>query len=413
MKIAIVTYALQVGGIEAVINCLADYTRRQGHQVSIFETWAVGRWSETFRGQGFDVQSVFANRFESRRRHVRRLATILRDFDAILLNDAPFAQAILGCLADRATAVPVLHSSLTSMVRNATANSNNWDTLVAVSPAVLESAVQFGAERGRVICIPNGIQVPKAWPKGSQSAEGRGPLKVAYLGTIGHQQKGVLHLPGILRKALDHGARVRMDVIGEGPDRIALKAKFAAQVEHGNVVLHGGLSNAEAKRILADSDVLLMPSYFEGLPIVLLEAMASGVVPIVSRLPGCTDFVVAHGQDGLLVEKGDEKGFADAIVELDRDRSIFRRLSEQAWRTAAGRFDSEQMGRAYLSLIEGNRARRLAGHAPIRLGQIDSRLLGDLPWLPIPLVRPVRKMLRMVGLFPRPPVEPLLVEPPQ
>lgn len=111
------------------------------------------------------MRSVLVNRFESRQQHARRLSNILQSFDAILLNDSPFGQAILGCLDERTAAIPILHSPLTAMVRNATANAENWDVLVAVSPAVLESAVQFGIARDRVTCIHNGIPVPTNWPK--------------------------------------------------------------------------------------------------------------------------------------------------------------------------------------------------------------------------------------------------------
>lgn len=413
MNIAIVTYALQVGGVEAVIRDLADYFKLQGNQVTILETLEVGRWSDAFRTQGFDVQPLLAKSIESRRQHAQRLACVLREFDVVLLNDAPFGQSVLGCLDENAIAIPILHSSVTPMVHNACANENNWDMLVAVSPGVMESAIYYGADRAFVTCIPNGVSVPNSWPKASLAGDGQSPLRAVFLGAISHRQKGVFHLLGILRNALNQGAHVHLDVIGDGEDFEQLKVSFELELERRNVALHGSMANEEAKRILANADILLMPSYFEGLPIVLLEAMAAGVVPIVSKLSGCTDFVISQGEDGYLIEKGSEIEFANAIVNLDQDRQLLGRLSERAWRTAANRFGLEQMGKAYLELIKASQTKRIAGHATARSRKIETRLLGDLSWMPLPFVRPVRKLLRMLGVLPQPVPEPLLVEPPQ
>jgi hypothetical protein len=90
---------------------------------------------------------------------------------------------------------------------------------------------------------------------------------------------------------------------------------------------------------------------------------------------------------------------------------MLKRLSKSAWETAAQRFSYKTMGAAYLKLAESDRRLREEGPKRKRSGLIDQSLLGDFPKLPIFLVRPVRKALRMLGLFPQPVQEPLLFEP--
>ncbi len=411
MRIAIVTYALQVGGVETFIKLLADYFQAQGHEVDIIETVTKGRWSETFEAAGYSVITLLPNNYRSRIHHAKKIAQVLNNYDAVILNDAPYAQAALGLLPEQTVTIPVLHMNLTSMLRNAAANDNNWDALSAVSPAVRDSVLHYGVEKKKVVCIPNGIKVAEQWPKNKYDFSQSDFFQVVYIGAVSHAQKGVLYLPGIIKEALSGGAKIRFEIIGDGPDLGNLRRRFERDCPHADIFLHGSLPHDSAMAILVRSDVLVMPSHFEGLPLVLLEAMAQGVVPIVSRLPGCTDFVLEDGTNGYLVEPGDEKGFGEVLFRLYKERPTLTLLSLRAWETIYKRFPYIKTGSSYLELIEKCSLRRQQAEMPKRSRTIDKTLLGDLPRFPIFLVRPLRKALRLLGLFPQPVQEPLLFEP--
>jgi glycosyltransferase involved in cell wall biosynthesis len=411
MRIALVTYALEIGGVETFLKLLADFFASAGHEPIFVETQAIGRWSTFFTSEGYKVIQVLPKPLFSRYHHVKRIRRILEDFDLIILNDAPYAQSVLGLLNERTIAIPVLHMSMPTMVYNATANSSNWDVLSAVSPAARQSAVHSGVDETRVICIPNGIKISEEWPKGGHDFGHMGKLHIVYLGAISHIQKGVLHLPGIFKEVLKERINFHLEVVGDGPDLGRLRDALAREWSGAEIILHGALPRQRAMEILSHSDILIMPSHFEGLPLVLLEAMSLGVVPVVSRLPGCTDFVVQNRVNGVLVEVGDENGFANALALLNGDRSLLRFFSLSAWETAKGRFSYKQTGTAYLELAERSRERRLNGEALPRSGKIDKTLLGDLPCLPVIFMRPVRKVLRMFGLFPKPLPDPMLYTP--
>lgn len=409
MRIAFVTYALQVGGVETFIKLLANYFQAQGHEVDLIETLVKGRWSETFEAEGYRVVRILPNRYRSSIWHTERIAQVLGNYDAVILNDSPYAQAVLGLLPEKTVAISVVHMFLTSMVRNAAANCNNLDALSAVSPAVRDSVIEYGVDKSRVFCIPNGIEVSEQWPKSGHDFSQGDTLHVVYVGAINHAQKGVMYLPGIIKEALTLGAKLRLEVIGEGTDMEELRKRFRIDCPGADIVLHGYLPNQGAMEILGHSDVLIMPSHFEGLPLVLLESMALGVVPVVSRLPGCTDFVVEDGTNGCLMEPSDEEGFGKVLSSLYKDRQTLKSLSSSAWETIYRRFSHVQTGASYLELIENSSVLRQRGAMPKRTGTIDKTLLGDFPWLPLFLVRPVRKMLRICGLFPKPDEEPLLL----
>jgi glycosyltransferase involved in cell wall biosynthesis len=411
MRIALVTYAIQIGGIETFLKLLAKYFIEKGHNVDFVETLTKGKWSQVFRDEGYKVIQILSSPLHSRIHHAKRIAKILKDYDLIILNNDPFAQAVLGLLPEKTIIITVLHMYLTSMIRNATANKKNFDMLVTVSPAVRKSAVHFGIEEKKVVCIPNGIEVPDRWPKEKYNFEAEKYLRVIYIGALTQTQKGVLYLPGIFKKVAEEGISLRVDIVGDGPEKEKLINNFKHKCQNIDIVMHGALPNSKTLELLNNSHVLIMPSHFEGLPLVLLEAMSRGVVPIVSKLNGCTDFVINDGQDGFLVEIGDIVGFANALIKLANDHLLLKSLSFSAWETTKNRFSYKKTGEAYLELAEKCIAKRIKGEVPKRTGKIDKTLLGDFPSLPILCLRPVRKMLRMFGLFPKQKVEPLLYFP--
>jgi len=408
MRVALVTYALQIGGIETFLRLLANYFQGNGHDVTFIETLAKGRWSECFSRDGYKVVQILGNPLGSRLRHARRIANELKRYDVVILNDAPFAQASLGLLRQQTIVIPVVHMCLTSMIRNAAANSCNWDAVSAVSPAVRDKLIQYGISEDKVFCIPNGIDVFDNWPKENINFARPRTLEVVYLGAISNVQKGVFYLPGVYNKVVENGSEIHLKVVGDGPDLPRLREMFSSHIEDGKVEFYGGIANHRVRELLKNSDVLILPSHFEGLPLTLLEAMGSGVVPVASRLKGCTDFVVEDGVNGNLVSIGDECAFANALINLASDRVALEAMSKSAWETVKQRFSYAATGSSYLQLVETCRLRRGKGEISTRSGELDKVLLGDLPFLPILLVRPVRKMLRILGLYAKPKPMPLL-----
>jgi glycosyltransferase involved in cell wall biosynthesis len=408
MRIALVTYALQIGGVETFLKLLAKYFIEKGHEVDFIETLEKGKWSRVFSDEGYKVIQVLSSPLHSRIHHAKQIAKILNDYDLIVLNDAPIAQSILGLLPEKIVAIPVLHMYLTSMISNATANKKNWDILSTVSPAIRESAIHYGLEETKVVCIPNGIEVSDQWPKENISFRAEKRLKVIYIGSLNHTQKGILYLPGIFRKVAEAGSSVELIIIGDGSEKENLVKSFKKNCQNLDISMHGVLSNSKTLELLSKSYVLIMPSHFEGLPLVLLEAMASGIVPVVSRLAGCTDFVIENNVNGILVESGDEFGFANAIIRLNENRALLETMSKSAWETVVQKFSYETTGIAYLNLEEFCRQLRLDGHTKKRSGLIDKSLLGDFPKLPIYLVRPIRKFMKILGLYKAANPQPLL-----
>ena len=399
IRVLITLHILRAGGLEVVLHHLARYLTGDGMRVDFLETYAPGPWAERFVSSGFDVQTVARRMWRSKRHHTWRLAKILCEYDVVILNDTPRAQAVLGLLPDRSVALSIAHLTMDVIARNAVGNWHELDGVVAVSPGVMKRLTSLvPVDRDRVHCIDNGIPVSNTWPKQGHGFYGKRELRICYVGRMDARQKGIMHLPGILAQVIQSGCPSRLALIGGGPDLGALQRAFSRKGLVERVEFVGAVPHEASLRCMGESDILVLPSYAEGLPITLLEAMAAGVVPVVSDLPGCTRHVVRDGAEGFLVQPGQEEQYAAAVARLGSNRRLLRSCSEAAWRAVKNRFNVEKMGRAYVELIRNARENRTRCRLT-RSGQVDTSLLGDLPNLPEIMVPLVRRGLRTLGLW--------------
>ncbi len=126
------------------------------------------------------------------------------------------------------------------------------------------------------------------------------------------------------------GRAVRLRYVGDGPDRAALEQR-ASQLGLGKTVIFEGSVNQDRIRAFYESaDVFALPSFAEGIPVVLMEAMAMEIPVVTTWITGVPE-LIRSGIDGLLVAPSDEQGLAGAIAQLMDDPALCLRLG------AAGR----------------------------------------------------------------------------
>lgn len=393
MRIAITSPALRFGGLEKYTRSLAGQFAAAGHEVAFFETRWRGDWAGWFRESGLAVRSLPLPALRSPAGHAARVARALAGYDAVIANDDAIARAGFGLLPAATTAIVVIHADLAGQYETALGASDDCDAVVGVSDAIAEqAAARLAGRPARLVRVHGGVRVPDAWPKANVVPAGL--LALCFVGRVSDCYKGVFLLPGILQGVLDAGMNARLVVAGDGPDLPELRRRFTAAGLGGRVEIAGALSSGEVERLLDRSDLLLLPSRFEGFPLAPLEAMARGAVPVVTLLPGSTDRMIEDGVHGALVASGDAAGFAAAVVALGLDRGQLRRMSEAGWRRVHEEFTEERMGAEFLRLIAELRARPRP--AP-RSGRVDRSVLGDLPGLPSALAYPACKLRRLAA----------------
>ena len=195
-----------------------------------------------------------------------------------------------------------------------------------------------------------------------------GPLRVVCTGTL-HPVKGQHYLIDACAQLMSEGVDVRLDLIGEGEDRMALEAQVERLGITDQVTLHGQCTKAEVRAILAQADVVAAPSVptadgrREGIPVALMEAAACGLPLVASRLSGIPE-LVRDGETGRLAEPGDASGIAAALAEMAAHPELRARLgagarklveSEFSLSNNVARLRSEMLGPADASLNDSRR----------------------------------------------------------
>jgi glycosyltransferase involved in cell wall biosynthesis len=390
-KIALVISSLMMGGLEGVVFNLGKRFIAHGFDVEIIEILKEGEWKPYFLENNFKVVSITKKPLKTAIRHANQIGDYLKKFDIILLNEAPYAQSVIGKLPPNVRIYPILHLNLQSIAYNAAGNIGQWNKIIAVSPFLktyILKEIDWVRETD-VIIIPNGIDTREFTPINKKANTKK---KIIYLGRL-CEEKGVLLLPEIISKLKDESLVEKLDVYGSGPMEKALKDKIDDLKLNNKIFLRGPIAHDQVNKIFGNYDILIMPSNKEGHPIVLLEAMACGLIPIVSRLEGSTDIVVKNKINGYLCEPGNTDQFATTLQFAIKSDSL-PGMSIEARRTIEDKYSIEHMVESYLNLFGSSEL-----SPRIRNNRLDKTLLGDLPYLPYFLVRPVRKALRMLGLW--------------
>jgi hypothetical protein len=224
--------------------------------------------------------------------------------------------------------------------------------VVALTPRLRDTLVaEYGAPTESITLIANGID-PAPFEAAAARPRGQGKrIELGFLGRLEHGQKGVMHLPGIVRALDAQGVPFRLRIAGKGRHESELCTALAGEIASGRVEMLGALGPASVPGFLADTDALLFTSHFEGCPNALLEAMMAGVVPISSRIEGTTDFLVAEGETGFLCGTDDYACFADYAAVLERDRARLGRMSAAVAAAARARLTNATAAAAYAALF--------------------------------------------------------------
>ena len=201
------------------------------------------------------------------------------------------------------------------------------DCLVCVFPSQRRTAETL-LDRSKVIVVENAVD-------GRTPAQpvGDGRLQVGMVGRL-TLQKGPAYFVEAARLVAARLPQVRFALIGEGPLRVALERQIAATGLGSQFSMAG--ARDEAADLLALLDVVVLPSLWEGLPYVLLDALAAGKAIVATRVGGVPD-VIVDGVNGLLVPPCEPQALASAVLKLLENTAWRATIGEQARKTAAAR----------------------------------------------------------------------------
>jgi glycosyltransferase involved in cell wall biosynthesis len=326
---------LELGGTPTVVRELA---RRLHDPPRLHvEVACLGRWgpvAEQIKGAGIEVTAFGACGPRELRRVVRRLVDLVRErridtvFSFLMHANTVAALARGRCEGVRffqsiqtTQAYPKWHWWVQRFAQRAA------EKIIVPSPSVARAAEEWAkVPAAKIVIIPNAID-PADFSRSPIPATDARPYPIGFLGRL----DPVKRVGDLLDAVGELGDLVHLHVFGDGPERENLQRRIGELKLNGRVTLHGVVSRPQ--EVLGKIGLLVLPSVSEGMPMVLIEAMAAGV-PVIGRdVPGVRD-VIVDGKTGLLAKSS----LAEEISRVVKDALLRRMLIENAAQSVRERY---------------------------------------------------------------------------
>lgn len=193
------------------------------------------------------------------------------------------------------------------------------DRVIAPSNYLGNIIARWTRDKKRIDIIYNGIEVPSGTTAPSRQSD----LIISSGRLV--PWKGFIELIDVVAAHKEW----RLDILGDGPQRVELIDRMWEMHAEKRVTLRGSVSHRDALRAFAEASAFVLNSRYEGLSHTLLEAMSVGTPVIATRVGGNPE-VVDDGVNGLLIEGNNEKGLEEALARLLSDATLRKKLGEAA-----------------------------------------------------------------------------------
>jgi glycosyltransferase involved in cell wall biosynthesis len=346
------------GGAEIVLLQLGEQLRRLGHEVCpvvLSRRQAPGWLEAEFTERGITPEAL-AIRSALDVRCLRDLIRILRRRRVTVLHSHEFSMAVYGAAAARWLRLPhviTMHgnmwmtdawrrrAALRWAIRNSTAT-------VAVSQETRRQLeTDLGLPDHAIGTVWNGMPDVPGDRQPVRAELGLAPETVLLvaLGTLIERKGHAVLLQSLAELTRRHpGLSWHLAIAGDGPERERLAALAAEGGIAERVHLLGFRS--DVANLLAAAEVFVMPSWWEGLPLALLEAMFAGNAIVASDVSGIPE-AIPGPEYGILVPPRDAPALTAALADVLRDGTLRARLGQAAQARAREVFSVERMARDY------------------------------------------------------------------
>lgn len=358
IRVAFCITELDPGGAERALTqlvCGLDRTEWEPHVICLGPR---GAFADVLESAGVPAICLNARGTFSVPRVLWQLTGELRRLRPALLQTFLFHANILGRIAARLAGVKVVVSGLRVAEHRSAwyGRIDRWtNSLVNVNVCVSHGVATFsenevGLRRSKLVVIPNAVDVDRfasATPADLTSfGIPSGSRVLISIGRLEHQ-KGIDVLIEAIPKIDSLPGDVHFLIVGNGPDAKRLQDQAA---ELGlNRCVHFANRRDDVPQLLASSTALILPSRWEGMPNVVLEAMAAGKPVIASRVEG-VDELVREGITGRTVSPENPESLAAQIGCLLENKSFVDTAGSHAQQLVKERFTTQEMISSYTNL---------------------------------------------------------------
>ncbi len=367
LPIAIVIPSFEPGGTERQMSELVQRLDRARWQVHLACFRAEGAW---FARTARDVASVGAFPIRSFKsldapRQMRAFSRWCRERRVMLVHTSDLYSNTLFLPGAAMARVPVRIGSRREINAGKSAGQIALQRAAYACAHRIVTNAQAGAARlraegvssGRIVVIPNGIDLTRVVP----AQPGRPRRRVAMVANL-RPEKGHDVLIDAAVHVLARVPDAQFDLIGDGSERARLEQRARERGVAHAFTFAGHCEDVPSR--LANADVFVLPSRSEAFPNAVLEAMAAGLPVIASAVGGILE-VVEDGHTGLLTAPADVAGLADRICRVLEDDVLAGRVAAAGRARVHERYGFERM----VSSIDALYARELTARLPVRVPQ--------------------------------------------
>ena len=348
-RIAVCSTVVATGGLGSYLLTMVEGLKRRGWDIHLLTTHSRGNLCNLVNKS---VKCYDLSPIPLSKRKVFVAADLLNEIkpNILLVNHASLIHYALPLLRIDIKPVVVLHSDDSRFYRTATFLEERIFRWIAPTTGLASNCKTYLRPelRNRVRIIPHGVT--ESIFNGTIRISRESDRRISFVGFLG-ETKGVHMLPDIMHRVWSSYPNARLNIIGEGPLRSKLEEYFRTARLQERCEFIGSVPREAVATYLRQSDIYLLPTNLEGFGLAIVEAMMSGAVPVVSRLPGIVDQIIDDEKNGILIEPGHILGFADAIIRLLSDPGKLRTMSEAARHKAIKSFSSEHMIDSYEALF--------------------------------------------------------------
>ncbi len=220
-------------------------------------------------------------------------------------------------------------------------------------------------------------------PEAAMRKESAGRCNIVFIGRL-TRGKGY-HLLAEIATALAEKLNAAWHIIGEDEEDLQEKMKWPADVQ---IKHYGKLPPEEVRAVLSEMDYFILPSVAEGMPVTIVEAMKSGVIPLVNDIPGGVRELVVDGETGFRIKDNSVEVYAEKIQGIHADELLRSKMRSNCISKANELFAPEQNTIAFeqIFLMAAQQSKKKS-----KKRVYGSRL--DMEWLPNGVVSTIRSLV--------------------
>jgi len=321
-----------IGGIAQHVQGLTNFLKNKGHEVEVISS------ENTFtlpikglKNPSFMISAFLKTKFK-------------KNFDIVHAHNIPSALAMKNSSGKKILTIHGIFSQQIDQLHGTTTgniskkyekDSLDWtDAITVISKESFDYYTSLGY---KVFQIPNAIDILSL----SLDEDRIYPKQVIFAGRLS-KEKGIKTLIEICKKLPND---IHVIIIGEGPETENIKK---IESEHNNIHYLGSKTHSQTISLIKGSDVLIQPSFSEGISSTLLESMACKTVVIASNVGGNIE-LIQDQESGFLIEPTDHEMFCEKIIKLISNKSLREKLTTSSYETVK-KYDWKNVGKQYLDL---------------------------------------------------------------